>query len=122
MMNETKTMLTGRRILLVEDEFFIAEDMACQLEAGGAEVIGPVASVDAAIELIEQTERIDGAVVDVNLQGVMSWPVADALLRRGVPFVFATGYDRAAFPARYAEIAHCEKPVDPHKAGRALFG
>ena len=81
MMNETKTMLTGRRILLVEDEFFIAEDMACQLEAGGAEVIGPVASVDAAIELIEQTERIDGAVVDVNLQGVMSWPVADALLR-----------------------------------------
>lgn len=122
MMNETKTMLTGRRILLVEDEFFIAEDMACQLEAGGAEGIGPVASVDAAIELIEQTERIDGAVVDVNLQGVMSWPVADALLRRGVPFVFATGYDRASLPARYAEIVRCEKPVDPHKAGKALFG
>lgn len=122
MTTETKTMLAGRRVLLVEDEYFIAEDMACQLEAGGAEVVGPAASVDAAIGLIEQTERIDGAVVDVNLQGVMSWPVADALLRRGVPFVFATGYDRASIPERYSEIACCEKPVDPHKTGRALFG
>lgn len=118
----TKTMLTGRAVLLVEDEYFIADDMADQLQAGGAEVVGPVASVDAAIGLIEQAERIDAAVVDVNLQGAMSWPVADALLRRGVPFVFATGYDRAAIPARYAEIVSCEKPVTPDNIAKALFG
>ena len=122
MMTETETKLTGQRILLVEDDFYIAEDMTWQLEAGGAKVIGPVASVDAAIAIIEQSEPIDGAVVDVNLQGVMSWPIADALLRRGVPFVFATGYDRAYIPERYAEIACCEKPCNFHMIGKALTG
>lgn len=122
MITATETMLTGRRVLLVEDEFFIADDIVFQLEAGGAEVVGPAASVDAAIGLIERTERIDGAILDVNLQGVMSWPVADALLGRGVPFLFATGYDKASIPARYAGIVRCEKPVDPNKTARALFG
>lgn len=121
MITETRTTLTGRQILLVEDEYFIAEDMACQLQACGATVIGPVASVDAAIGLIEQTKCIDGAIVDVNLQGVMSWPIADELLRRGVPFVFATGYDRASIPVRYAKIVSCEKPVGMDKIGGALF-
>ena len=118
----TETMLTGQRILLVEDDFYIAEDMAAQLEAGGATVVGPVASVGAAIELIEQAEPIDGAVVDVNLQGVMSWPIADALLQRGVPFVFATGYDRASIPERYSGIVCCEKPCNFHMIGKALCG
>ena len=118
----TKTLLTGQSVLLVEDDFFIAADMACQLVAGGAKVIGPVASVDAAIRLIEQTDSIDGAIVDVNLQGVMSWPVVDALLQRGVPFVFTTGYDKASIPVRYAEIVRCEKPVGLDKIISALFG
>lgn len=122
MIVESKTMLTGLAVLLVEDDYFIAEDMAWQLEGGGAEVVGPVASVDAAIELIGRTERIDGAILDVNLQGQMSWPVADALLQRGVRFVFATGYDKAAIPVRYAEIILCEKPVTPDKTAKALFG
>lgn len=122
MITETKTMLTGQRVLLVEDEYFIAEDMADQLEAGGAKVLGPVASVDAAIELIEQTERIDWAILDANLLGVKSWPVADALLRRGVRFVFTTGYDSASIPARYAEIVRCEKPTTSDMAAKALFG
>ena len=121
-MTETKTMLTGRIVLLVEDEYFLAEDMACQLEAGGAKVVGPVASVDAAIELIEQTEHFDGALVDLNLQGVMSWPIIDALLQRGVACVLTTGYDKASIPTRYAGIVRCEKPVELDKIARALFG
>lgn len=120
-MTETETVLTGQRILLVEDNFYISEDMAVQLEAGGATVVGPVASVDAAIALIEQAVPIDGAVLDINLQGVMSWPIADALLQRGVPFVFATGYDRTFIPERYAEIACCEKPCNFLMIGKALF-
>ncbi|MEG3166341.1 response regulator [Sphingomonas sp. PB2P19] len=121
-MTNTKTMLTGQSVLLVEDDYLIADDMACLLEAGGAEVIGPVASVDTAIALIERTERIDGAIVDVNLQGVMSWPIADALLERGVPCVFTTGYDKSSILARYADVVRCEKPVDLNKIVKALFG
>lgn len=122
MMTEIASKLTRRRILLVEDEFFIAEEMVYLLEAGGAEVLGPVASVGAAIDLIDQTEHIDGAVLDVNLRGLKSWPVADALLRRGVPFIFATGYDGASIPANYAEIECYEKPFNSNMIGAALFG
>lgn len=115
-------MLAGRRVLLIEDDYFIVEDMVLQLEAGGVEVIGPVASVNAALDLIDQTKCIDGAVLDVNLNDVLSWPLADVLLQRGIPFVFATGYDEAVIPASYAHIVLFEKPVNVEKIGRALFG
>ena len=88
--------MAGQRILLVEDEYFIVDDMVRTFKACGAEVVGPVASVDGALDLIAATERLDGAVLDVNLQGEMAYPVADALVARGVPFVFATGYDEAS--------------------------
>ncbi|QDA36777.1 response regulator (plasmid) [Paracoccus liaowanqingii] len=121
-MADIKTMLAGRNVLLVEDDYLIAEDMTFELEAGGAKVIGPAASVAAAIELIGQTELIDGAIVDINLQGIMSWPVADALLRREVSFVFTTGYDSNFIPNCYVEIVRCEKPTLLDKAAKALFG
>ena len=108
-------------VLLVEDEYFIVDDMVCSFEASGAEIVGPAASVEGALDLIAETERLDGAVIDVNLRGEMAFPVADALLARGVPFVFATGYDKTSIPARYAHVTRCEKPVHPEKIARALF-
>jgi hypothetical protein len=60
-------------------------------------------------------------VLDVNLQGEMVYPVADALRERGVPFVFATGYDHLHIPANFGDIAICEKPVRPSVVGEALF-
>ena len=113
--------LARRKILLVEDEYFIIDDLVRAFEATGAEVVGPAASVDDALDLIQETERLDGAVIDINLQGEMAYPVADALLARGVPFVFATGYDQGSVPAQYAHIARCEKPVDPRRIAQALF-
>ncbi len=113
--------LARRKILVVEDEYFIVDDLVRAFEATGAELVGPVASVDDALDLIEETERIDGAVLDVNLRGEMVYPVADALLARGVPFVFATGYDKGSVPAPYAHITRCEKPVDPRRIAQALF-
>ena len=68
-MSSTTTLLTGRRLLVVEDEFYLAEDLARDLAARGAVVIGPVPSVDDALDLVEDTEHIDGAVLDLNLQG-----------------------------------------------------
>ncbi len=116
----TKT-LSGRRILLVEDEYFIVDDMVRIFEESGAEVIGPAASVESALGILQSTPRIDGAVLDLNLRGEMSFPVADALAARGVPFVFATGYDGTAIPALYGHVVRCEKPVSADAIATALF-
>lgn len=114
-------ILARRKVLIVEDEYFIADDLVRAFEAQDAQVVGPAASIDDALGLIGETEDLDGAILDVNLQGEMAYPVADALLARGVPFVFATGYDRASVPERYRHITRCEKPVDPCKVARTLF-
>ncbi len=115
-------MLTGRRLLVVEDEYFLAEDIVRGLEDRGAQVVGPVGTIDDALDLIEGTGHLDGAVLDLNLRGEMAFPVADALAERGVPFVFATGYDSAVIPPRYKGVTRCEKPIDAPKIARALFG
>lgn len=111
----------GRRLLLIEDEFFIAYDTAINLQTNGAYVIGPVATIDEAMETLAAAGHVDGALLDLNLQGDMSYPVADALLQRGVPFVFTTGYDQGAIPPRYSGVKRCEKPLDLVKVAEALF-
>lgn len=114
--------LQGRRVLIVEDEYMIADDMALDLKCFGADVIGPVASVEQALTCLNQHQNVDGAVVDVNLGGEMAYAVADELAKRGVPFVFATGYERGTIPQRYGHITLCEKPVEAASIARALFG
>jgi CheY-like chemotaxis protein len=99
------------RILIVEDEYFIALDLANNLMAEGAIVLGPISSVEEALETIAGGAPIDWAVLDINLGGEMSYPVADALRERKVPFVFATGYEDATIPARYDHAPRRQKPV-----------
>ena len=112
--------LSGRTILIVEDEYWAATDLARELVNAGATVIGPAPSVDSAMELIESHDRIDGALLDVNLGGEMVFPAADVLRERHVPFLFATGYDRSMIPSRFDDVARCEKPVGPDKVRRML--
>lgn len=104
--------LDGQTIFVVEDDYMIAHDLVEMLRARGAAVLGPVASVEAAVSLMQMTPRIDGALLDVNLQGKMAFAVADALTARDIPFVFATGYDMSVMPVRFAQIICCEKPFD----------
>ncbi|MFW5641548.1 MAG: response regulator [Roseicyclus sp.] len=113
--------LDGRHVLVVEDEYLLAEQLAFELRGLGAAVLGPTGSVDRALDLVAGAERLDGAVVDVNLNGDMAFPVVDALLARGVPVVFATGYDRQSLPARYADLPNVQKPVDALRIARALM-
>ncbi|MGK7295350.1 MAG: hypothetical protein ACNS61_05875 [Candidatus Wenzhouxiangella sp. M2_3B_020] len=96
----TLTTLSGRTILLVEDDFFIAEDLAASCEAAGASVVGPAASASEARDLVSRVERLDGAMLDVNLRGETSFELADMLLERGVPVLFTSGYDRGVVPER----------------------
>jgi DNA-binding NtrC family response regulator len=113
--------LAGKRLLVVEDEYMIASYLACALEDAGAEVIGPAGTVEDALELVESDgDRLDGAVLDVNLRDERVYPVADALAARGVPFVLATGYDKTSIPPAYADVPRCEKPVDKLQLIRLL--
>lgn len=103
--------LKGAKILLVEDEYFIAFDLQMMLRALGAEVVGPVSRLQPARELAK-SERLDGAVLDVKLDGETSFPLAEELLDRGVPILFTTGFDRTVFPERLKHAPCVPKPVN----------
>lgn len=102
--------IIGLNILVVEDEYYIAVELKRDLEAQGAVLIGPVGSVAGALALIEASQAIDAAVLDVNLNGNDVFPVADKLLERGTPFLFASGYGSRDIPARYRHIPRIDKP------------
>jgi CheY-like chemotaxis protein len=114
--------LGGKRVLIVEDENIIAMDLACEVTASGAEVVGTVGSVDAALDIIATTD-LEGVVLDVNLRGQKAFLVADALAARDIPFVFETGYMRPCeTPARHANVPCLEKPFAPGAVSHALEG
>jgi CheY-like chemotaxis protein len=102
--------LRDRRILVVEDEYLIAMSLQDALENAGSIVVGPVPSVEKAIKTIELDPHIDAAVLDVNLGGVLAYPVADMLIARKIPFVFTSGYEDNVLRNRYAQVKNCPKP------------
>lgn len=112
--------VAGYHILVVEDEYMLAEDLRTELEDAGAVVIGPEPSVSRAAARVADEQRIDFAVLDVNLGGETVFPVADALQARRVPFVFATGYEEQILGDRYPGAVRCDKPVDFRDLLRAL--
>jgi CheY-like chemotaxis protein len=110
---------SGRRVLLVEDEMMVAwllEDMLAEL---GCAVVGPAASVNQALAMID-AEAIDVAVLDVNLNGQMSYPIADALAARGVPFLFSTGYNKDRLLDGYRNFLVLQKPFHRSELGDTL--
>jgi DNA-binding response OmpR family regulator len=102
--------LAGKRILVVEDEYFIATDVKDALRKQGATVIGPVADLEQGLALAAD-DSLDGAVLDVNLEGAQTFPIADLLMRASVPFVFVTGYDAWALPEPYRGAPRIAKPI-----------
>ena len=102
--------LNGHCVLIVEDEYFLANDLEREFERAGIRILGPVPSLAQAMELVQE-KAIDLAVLDIALDGDKVYDVADALIGRDVPILFVTGYDRSDIPSRYADVPMCQKPV-----------
>ena len=102
--------LRDRRILVVEDEYLIAITLCEHLKEVGSIVVGPFSSEAKAIQAIELNSKIDAAVLDVNLGGVMAYAVADLLVSRKIPFIFTSGYGDKELKVRYPKVGNCLKP------------
>ena len=85
--------MTGARVLVVEDESLLAETLCDLVQNAGCEPVGPAATVAAALSLIDKA-AIDVAILDIRLVWEMSFPVAYALRRRGIPLLFLTSYEQ----------------------------
>lgn len=111
--------LLGKRVLVVEDEPLIGMLLEELLLIFGAQIVGPITHLDQALRLA-QAEPLDAAILDVHVDGRPSFAVADILDARGLPYLFATGYGRAALAARYEHIAVLEKPYRAEQLHEAL--
>lgn len=103
-------VLAGARILIVEDEYLVAVELKEILSGMGAEVVGPVSRLQPARDLA-RSQRLDGAVLDVKLNGDTSFPLAEDLLARAVPILFMTGFDSSVIPKRFRNAPWLPKPV-----------
>jgi CheY-like chemotaxis protein len=112
---------SDRRVLVVEDEMIVAGMLQRMLTDLGYAVVGPATAVDEAMQIIDGG-GIDAAVLDINLDGQMSYPVADKLATRGIPFVFSTGYGGEALPDGYEGTPVLKKPFRRSGLGDALAG
>ena len=112
--SEAKQHLTldGVRVLVVEDEFYIADDLCRALRNNGAVVVGPCPTLRKA-EAAINSGGFDCVILDLNLHGDSTAPIADELTNRGVPFVIATGYGSSGVPNRLKRLPQVEKPFEP---------
>lgn len=102
--------LSGRRILVVEDESLVAMLLETILEDMGCTPIGPASSVEEGEAMARDTADLDAALLDVNVAGRQVFPVAEALKARGVPFVFSTGYGESGLPDEWRGNPTIQKP------------
>lgn len=97
------------KVLVVEDEPLIGMDIEDAVAELGHAVVGPIAELDEALELAANAP-IGCAIIDINIQGGRSYPVADTLLKRGLPLLLLTGYGAHTLPERLHDAARLAKP------------
>lgn len=108
---EDAAPLAGLRVLVVEDDYFIADEICTTLRNGGAEVLGPAPDIEQGLDMMNR-EQLDCAVLDINLHGNLAFSLADELRKRGTPSIFATGYDQSVLPGAFSDSVRLEKPVN----------
>ena len=104
------TPLEGARVLVVEDEYYIADDLSRALRSAGAEPVGPVPSI-AEAEAALAASHVDAAIIDMNLHGTMAFDFAERLHRKRLPCVILSGYSEESLPPAIAGLPRLEKPV-----------
>src|SRR5437868_15462536 len=102
-MNFSAEKLSGQHVLIVEDEYFLAQDLVDYFQDLGVQVLGPAASVSEALRLLECAE-VQGDMLDVNLRGERVYPVADVLCQRHVRIVVASGYGGELEARSYPDV------------------
>ncbi len=119
-MSDTGNTGSSRRsVLLVEDEVMIRMMVADMLDELGYRVAGEAGDIDEAVRLVQATD-FDIAILDVNVNGMVISPVAEAVRMRGLPFVFATGYGSAGLPEKFRDSPTLQKPFQMASLKRAL--
>lgn len=111
--------LSGRRVLVVEDEMMVLLNIESMLADLGCEAISVAATVESALALVD-AERFDCAMLDVNLGGQTSYSIADALVIRRIPFVFSTGYSDDRIAVRFGDRPVLKKPYSDEELAAAL--
>jgi CheY-like chemotaxis protein len=111
--------LAGRRVLVVEDESMVMMLLQDMLGDIGCEVIGCASRFTDAMEKARSL-TFDVAILDVNLNGERTFPIAEVLAARGVGFVFATGYGASSLPASFAKTPVLQKPFHQQELEHAL--
>lgn len=107
--SQDREPLKGLRVLVVEDQAPIALQLEDMLVESACEVVGPASRVGQALRLLSD-HTVDAAVLDLNIAGELVYPVADALDARGLPYIFATGYDPSDVAGRYGHRPVLRKP------------
>ncbi|WP_207537631.1 response regulator [Sabulicella rubraurantiaca] len=110
---EDRGLRAGLAVLVAEDRGFIANQVAMALRRGGCVVVGPAATLQAALSLAQGNEAIGAAVLDIDLRGEAVYPVAEILRDRGLPFLFLTGFGAPIIPEPWRDAPRLEKPFDP---------
>lgn len=111
--------LVGMRILVVEDDYYLATDELQMLQCAGADVVGPFGNAEDACRAVISDE-LDCALVDINLGSGPCFAVARELRERGIPFLFTTGYEATVIPQEFQDVERVEKPTNARAIVSAL--
>jgi CheY-like chemotaxis protein len=114
------TARVSLKILLVEDEFLIAEEITAMLQDAGHVVLGPAGSVSAAEVVLAGGSTPDVAVIDANLRGQTSAPLVAHLRQRDIPFCVCTGYRMTDLKTLFGDVVTIQKPIDPARLLRTV--
>ena len=115
-------MFAGGKLLIVEDEILIAQDLAYGPQREGIDILGPYGSIASAIDVLRTTDDIGAAILDLNIGGRVAFDLAEQLVEKNIPFIFYTGYDSVIVPEKFRTINRVRKPAEWPEIKKALFG